>query len=356
MEISVRSYLTAGMAAVVGATAISLAPLQPAPALQASGLPASAVAEITLTGTSIPWDTILTVVKALSSGGSLQAGVTSLISAVGTEFAKEALPVVTAFAGDVVMYVGGALADLFTGPDAPQIDLAAILATATAAITAGNISGAVTALTSGLSVPLSQITKVLFTPEFQAFITGKVGTVLGALPEILRSAVQTVVGIDIKPIIDLLSGLITKILPAASTAPRALSAAAQAAPVVVSLTTITPAAAADVPAAPEAAPAAPAEAPAVKAEAAPAAEAVPVAQDATEAAPAAEVVEATPAVETPAVETVAPVESSLAVTAEAVDSAEAGPVVTRAAKPAPRGRDAAPKAAASRATAAAGRG
>lgn len=353
MEISVRSYLTAGMAAVVGATAISLAPLQPAPALQASGLPASAVAEITLTGTSIPWDTILTVVKALSSGGSLQAGVTSLISAVGTEFAKEALPVVTAFAGDVVKYVGGALADLFTGPDAPQIDLAAILATATAAITAGNISGAVTALTSGLSVPLSQITKVLFTPEFQAFITGKVGTVLGALPEILRSAVQTVVGIDIKPIIDLLEGLLTKILPAASAAPRALSAAAQAAPVVVSLTTIAPAAVADVPAlsaAPEAAPAAPAEAPATKAEAAPAAEAAPLAQDATEAASAAEVVDATPAVEA-----IAPVESSLAVTAEA-DSADAGPVVTRAAKPAPRGHDAAPKAAASRASAGAGRG
>lgn len=351
MEISVRSYLTAGMAAVVGATAISLAPLQPAPALRASGLPASAVAEITLTGTSIPWDTILTLVKALSSGGSLQAGVTSLISAVGTEFAKEALPVVTAFAGDVVTYVGGALADLFTGPGAPQIDLAAILATATAAITAGDFSGAVKALTSGLSEPLSQISQVLFTPEFQAFITGKVGTVLGALPEILRSAVQTVVGIDIKPIIDLLSGLLTKILPAASTvtAPRALAVAAQAAPVVVGLTAIKPAAAADVPAVSVAPEAAPAEAPAAKVEAESAPEAA--ADAAPAATPAAEVVDATPAAET-----VAPVASSPAVGLEAADSTDAAPVVTRLAKPGPRGHASAPKAAESRAAAGSGRG
>lgn len=354
MEISVRSYLTAGMAAVVGATAISLAPLQPAPALQASGLPASAVAEITLTGTSIPWETIVTLVKQLASGGSLQESVSSLISAVGTEFAKEALPVVTAFAGDVVKYVGGALADLLTGPDAPQIDLAAILATATAAITAGDFSGAVKALTTGLSAPLSEISKVLFTPEFQAFITGKVGTVLGALPEILRSAVQKVVGIDIKPLIDLLSGLITKILPAASavTVPRALSAAAQAAPAVVSLTTIKPAAAADVPAvsvAPEAeaAPATPAEAPAAKDEAAPEAPA------ATEATPA----DAAPVEDaTAVVETVVPVESSPTPDATATDATDSAPVVTRAAKPAPRGHASGPKAAESRAAAGSGRG
>ena len=364
MDISVRSYLTAGMAAVVGATAISLAPLQPAPALQAAGLPMSAVAEITLTGTSIPWDTIITLVKVLSSGGSLSGAVGSLISSVGAEVAKEFVPVVTAAAGDVVKYVGTALAALLSGPGLPQIDFAAILATATAAITAGDFPGAVEALTSGLSAPLTQISQVLFTPEFQAFITGQVGTVLGALPEILRSAVQKVVGIDIKPLIDLLSGLLTKILPAASTvtAPRALSAAAQSAPVVVGLTAIKPAAAADVPAASvapeaeaeaEAAPAAPADVPAAKA----AAESAPETQAAPGTNSAAEVVDATPAAEvaTPVVaaETVAPVAGSPATAPEAADAGPA--VVTRLAKPSPRGH-AAPKAAESHAAAGAGRG
>ena len=76
MEISIRSYLTAGMAAVVGATAIGLAPALPAPTLRAAELPVSTVAEIALTGTSIPWETIASVVQAISSGGSLQAGMT----------------------------------------------------------------------------------------------------------------------------------------------------------------------------------------------------------------------------------------------------------------------------------------
>jgi len=378
MQISVRSYLTAGMAAVVGATAISLAPLQPAPAPQAVALAAPAVAEIALTGTSIPWETIAAVVQALSSGGSLSSAVGSLLSSVGTEFVKEALPLVTALAGDLVKYVGTALADLLSGPGAPQIDFAAILATATAAINAGDVPAAVKALTSGLSAPLTQIGEVLFTPEFQAFVTGKIGSVLGALPEILRSAVQKVVGIDIKPLIDELSGLLFGILPAATTltASRALSAAAESATVVDNLTAIGPAPAADVPAAsvapdggaaPAAAPGdSPAKAPAVEAatEAAPAAEAAPdaaPAEAAPVAAPAAEVVDATLAAEVAApsvpTEAVAPAASSPAAAPEAADSADVGrAVVTRLSKPGPRAHASAPKAAESRAGAAAGRG
>lgn len=214
MEISVRSYLTAGTAAVVGAAAIGLSPALPAPDLRAAALPAPVVAEIALTGTTVPWEAIIAVVKALSTGGSLQGGITSLIGSIGTEFAKEALPVVSAFAGDVVKYLA---TTVLTGPG---IDLQAVLTTVAAAIASGNIGGVVKALTSGLSVSLSQITKLLFTPEFESFIVTKAGTVLGALPEILRSAVQKVVGIDIKPLVDLLAGLISKILPGFFPAPR----------------------------------------------------------------------------------------------------------------------------------------
>jgi len=363
------------MAAVVGATAISLSPVQPAPALRAAGLPVQAAAEIALTGTSIPWETIATVATAFANGGSLEAGVTVLLNLVGTEFVKEATPVVTAAAGDVVKYVGTALAELLSGPDAPQIDVAAIILAATTAINAGNLPGAVQALNSALSAPLTQISQVLLTPEFQAFVTGKIGGVLGALPEILRAAVQTVIGIDIKPVIDALSGVLGGLLPAASTltATPALSAAAEPSTVVGGWTAVRPVDVAEVPAvsvAPE--PAAPEEDSAAKA---PAGEAAPEAQAAPEAvpadaAPAVEVVEATPAAEVAEImpsavpaetvaavpaetvapvpaETVAPVPNSLAVAPEAAATADHGPAVgTRLAKPGPRGHAAESRAAA----------
>ena len=355
MDISVRSYLTAGMAAVVGATAIGLSPVPPAPALDAAGLPVQAVAEIALTGTSIPWETIATVVTALSNGGSLQAGVSALLDSVGAEFVAQAMPLVTAAAGDVVVYLGTALAELLSGPDAPQIDVAAIVEAATTAINAGNLSGAVQALSAGLSAPLTQISQVLFTPEFQTFVTGKIGGVLGALPEILRAAVQKVIGIDIKPVIDALSGLLGGILPAASTltATPALSAAAEPAAVVGGLTAVRPLDAGDVPAvsaAPElAAPQDDSATNAPAGEAAPEVKAAPEVQ--ADAAPAVEVVEAVPAAEiapsaVPA-ETVVPVPSSLAVAPEAAATADPGPaVVTRLAKPGPRGHAAESRAAA----------
>jgi hypothetical protein len=360
MEISVRSYLTAGTAAVVGAAAIGLSPAMPAPDLRA----AAVVAEIALTGTSVPWESVIAVVKALSTGGSLQGGITSLISSIGTEVAKEALPIVTAAAGDVVKYIGTALGGLISGGGV-QIDIQKVIEAATAAITAGNIGDAVKALTSGLSASVGQISKVLFTPEFQSFVIGKAGTVLGALPEILRSAVQKIVGLDIKPLIDMLSGLLSKIIPgvtlpaAVVAAPRALAAAA--APAAVASTLAVPAAAAaeTAPAAaPEAvaAPAAPAQDSSAKA---PVGESTPAAKSAPESAPPAEVSvpaveaapEATAVADVPAVEVpeaVAPTSPrSAPVQATAPAENAAAPAPTRLAKPASRGHDAAKSAASS---------
>ena len=353
MEISVRSYLTAGTAAVVGAAAIGLSPALPAPDLRAAALPAPVVAEIALTGTTVPWEAIIAVVKALSTGGSLQGGITSLIGSIGTEFAKEALPVVSAFAGDVVKYLA---TTVLTGPG---IDLQAVLTTVAAAIASGNIGGVVKALTSGLSVSLSQITKLLFTPEFESFIVTKAGTVLGALPEILRSAVQKVVGIDIKPLVDLLAGLISKILPgvlpgAAVTAPRALAAAAVSAPAVVSLAAPAAAAAVEAPAAPEAvaAPAAPASSDkAAATESAPAAQSAPESAPAAEAAPAVEVApEVTAVTEVPAVAASDPVTSvstSAAEASAAPEESAPAPARKRLTKSGARGGDAAKSAASS---------
>lgn len=286
MEISVRSYLTAGVAAVVGATAIGLAPTPSLPTIRAAELPATMATEIALTGTSIPWDTIVEVVKTLSGGGSLQGVVTSLIGEVGTEFVHQAMPLVTAVAGDVVKYLGAALADLFSGPNAPQIDFPAIVDAAVEAVKSGDFSTAVKTLTAGLSAPLTQIGQVLFTPDFQAFLMTKVGTVLGALPELLRSAVQTVVGIDLKPLIDALGGVLGGLFPAASTltAGPAAAALAVATPLAAASVSAPVVAEAPAPEAPEAPEAPAAEAPAAEAPVADAPEA------AAKAAPAAEVV------------------------------------------------------------------
>jgi hypothetical protein len=357
MEISVRSYLTAGTAAVVGAAAIGLSPAMPAPDLRAAALPAPVVAEIALTGTSVPWESVIAVVKALSTGGSLQGGITSLISSIGTEVAKEALPIVTAAAGDVVKYIGTALGGLISGGGV-QIDIQKVIEAATAAITAGNIGDAVKA-------SVGQISKVLFTPEFQSFVIGKAGTVLGALPEILRSAVQKIVGLDIKPLIDMLSGLLSKIIPgvtlpaAVVAAPRALAAAA--APAAVASTLAVPAAAAaeTAPAAAPEAVAAPAAAAQDSSAKAPVGESTPAAKSAPESAPPAEVsvpaVEAAPeatavadvpAVEVPeAVAPTSPRSAPVQATAPAENAAAHAP--TRLAKPASRGHDAAKSAASS---------
>lgn len=348
MEISVRSYLTAGVAAVVGATAIGLAPTPSLPTIRAAELPATMATEIALTGTSIPWDTIVEVVKTLSGGGSLQGVVTSLIGEVGTEFVHQAMPLVTAVAGDVVKYLGAALADLFSGPNAPQIDFPAIVDAAVEAVKSGDFSTAVKTLTAGLSAPLTQIGQVLFTPDFQAFLMTKVGTVLGALPELLRSAVQTVVGIDLKPLIDALGGVLGGLFPAASTltagpAAAALAVAAPLAAASVSAPVVAEAPAPEAPEAPAAeAPAAEgpvADAPEAAAKAAPAAEVVaPAAEPEAAAAPITTVEE----IEAPVV---AEVEASVVAEIEAPAAVEdAVAHVTTAAEETAAPADAAPAA------------
>lgn len=229
MQISVRSYLTAGMTAVVGASAIALTPALPSPALQSVQLPAPAIAEIALTGTSIPWEQIWTLLQTVGTGGSLSNIVNIVFGAVGTEFATQALPLVTATLTDVTTYLGAALNDVLHGSGALQIDLPGIFAGVGTALSHGDLPGALQTLTGGLSAPITHVVQTVFGPDFQAFLVNKAGTVLGALPELLRSAVQKVLGLDIKPVTDaiakILSGLVPSV-PSAASVPVALAAAA----------------------------------------------------------------------------------------------------------------------------------
>jgi hypothetical protein len=235
MEISVRSYLTAGMTAVVGAGAIAMAPASPSAALQSVALPAPAVAEIVLTGTSFPLEQIWTLLQS-AGGGGLQGIVNVVFGAVGTEFAAQALPLVTAALNDVATYLGAAVTDVF-GSGGLQVDFPAILSGVGTALGGGDFPGALQALTGGLTAPVTHLIKTVFGTDFQAFLTTKVGTVLGALPELLRSAVQKVLGLDIKPVTDAITNLLSGLLPTAGASVPAASvalAAAAEAPAIVS--------------------------------------------------------------------------------------------------------------------------
>ena len=72
--ISVRSYLTVGTAAVVGAGAIALTPALPGQPLSPAALPAPAIAEIALTGFSLPATDIIGVLQTLGGLGGTIGG------------------------------------------------------------------------------------------------------------------------------------------------------------------------------------------------------------------------------------------------------------------------------------------
>lgn len=242
--ISVRSYLTAGTAAVVGAGAIALTPVQPSPDLSPAALPAPAVAEIALTGVTLPLADIIGVLQTLGGLSGSLTGVLGgflpqqFIDDVVAEVVNQAAPLMTTAAGDVVGFLGTALSGLLVGPDsiparlgAAVGNIPAALATAVQALSAGDIAGAIQAVTTGLSAPLTEIGQTIAdaSQSFQNFLVSELNGVVGALPAILLSAIQTVFGNTIQASLDTitstLSGLFGGLLPAAS-APTGVGAAA----------------------------------------------------------------------------------------------------------------------------------
>ncbi len=240
MEISARSYLTAGMAAVVGASAIAMAPALPSTAIKTVGLPAPAVAEIALTGTSLPLEQIWTVVQTFATGGSLTDVVNGIFGAVGTEFVTQAMPLLTAVVTDAASYLGAALTDVISSGGF-QVDFPAILTGVGTALGTGDFPGALKAVNDGLSAPITHVVQTVFGSAFQAFLTDKVGTVLGALPELLRTAVQKVLGLDIKPAIDAITKAVSGLFPGPGAAvPVAPTAVEEPATIVGNMPAIRP--------------------------------------------------------------------------------------------------------------------
>ena len=242
--ISVRSYLTAGTAAVVGASAIALAPVMSAPALSPSAVPAPAVAEIALTGVTLPLSDVMGVLQTLGGlGGSLTGALGAFlpqqfINEVVAEVLNQTAPLITTAAGEVVGYVGTALTGLLVGPDsiparvgAAVGNIPAVLSAVVEALSNGDIATAIQVVTTGLAAPLTEVGQTLADAgrSFQDFLAGELTAVVGLLPGILLSAIEAVFGNTVEASLDTvndaLSGLFGGLLPAPG-APAGFGAAA----------------------------------------------------------------------------------------------------------------------------------
>lgn len=226
MEISVKSYLAAGTAAVVGAGAIALTPALPSNASHVAHLPAPMVAEVGLTGFGISIPDILGVLQ--NFGGGLLpnlGGVSPLvIPAIVVEFVKEASPVVLSTAGKVFTNTNTAVLGLVFGPNSIPTQFGSAIAgipaavmTAVGDLTKGNFAGALQAINSGLLAPAKAIGEVIYNTASGVidYASTEVGTLAKALPDILAAAIKAVTGVDASALITTiktaLTGLINKL-------------------------------------------------------------------------------------------------------------------------------------------------
>lgn len=233
MQISVRSYLTAGTAAVVGASAIVLAPALPGRALASVDLPMPAIVDVTLTGITLPFADILGVLQTFGFGGAVPGIIgllpADLINTFGTEFLNQALPLLVTASGDVVDFLGATITGLFIGPDSIPVrigtavgNLPAVVTTAVEALNAGDIPAALQTLVTGLTA-VTDIGQAFTeaTRMIQSFVTTTVNDLVGALPGLILSTVQTIIGNELQATFDAitiaLTGLFGGLLPAAAT-------------------------------------------------------------------------------------------------------------------------------------------
>jgi hypothetical protein len=246
MQITMRSYLTAGTVAVVGAGAIALTPVVVAAPL---AVPAPAFAEVSLTGLGLSLTDVVGLLQGFGIGGALPDILTSLpsllpndiVTAVVTEFVNQAGPLVLAAAGEVFDYLSAAVAGLISGPDSIPARfgdaLAAIPETVIAAFEAlgsGDLAIALQTITEGLAGPVSGIAAVLSeaAQAFEEFLTTEFNGLITTLPAVLFSAVQTVLGGNLQSLIDTvgdaLSDLLGGLTPGAgaATVPAAAAVAA----------------------------------------------------------------------------------------------------------------------------------
>ena len=255
-----RSYLTAGMVAVVGVGAIALAPVESGGALNPASVPAPIVAEVALTGLTLPFTNIVSLFQNLGIGSAIP-GITRLLpadlaNAIAAEFLNQATPLITAAAADVFAAFNATIAGLVAGPNSIPArfggSIAAIptvLVTAVQSVTTGDLPTALQTLSTGLIAPITSIGQAISdaSQSFQSFVTAQINSVTLALPGVLLAAVSTVIQDNVQSVLDAVQNVISTLTfglvpraAAASVAPAASVTAARvsATAAVPSVTTV----------------------------------------------------------------------------------------------------------------------
>ena len=263
MQISVRSHLTAGMVAVVGAGAIAMTPVVMSTNPVLSATPVTAVADVQLAAFS--FSDVLGILNTFGLGGALP-DITSLIpsnllTAAVTEFVSELTPVLTGAATESLAYVTSAVAGLIVGPDSVLAriigaagNIPAVLTTAVQSLSAGDVAAAIQTVVTGLIAPVTAIGQAIndAVVSFQTFVTTKLSTIAAALPNILINSIQAVVsgntGSVVTAVQAALNNWLSGLVPGASAvAPAAATLAVASAPVALAVAAPSAAAAIAVP-------------------------------------------------------------------------------------------------------------
>lgn len=245
MQIAVRSYLTAGAVAVVGAGSIALAP--PVPSINFAAMPAPVVADVTLTGVSLSLDQIVTVLGKLGLGDVITPIVnllpTNLVNNFVAEFSDQALALVKATVTGVLSDFSSVVTGLIVGPSSFVTTAVTALASLPSAVfaavkTLGN--GDLSATLQTLVAPLTDVGNLVIdaVKTFAGKVVGRLGDLVNAVPNLLVNVVQAVVTNDFNSVVDMVKKAIagiTKAIGAASVPAAAAVAPVAVAPVAAAL-------------------------------------------------------------------------------------------------------------------------
>ena len=248
MQISVRSKLTAGLAAatVVGATV--LAPVGSVGA-HAVAVPPPVVAEFTLTALTVSYSDLVGLLQTLGLGGVIPdiSGLlpADFVNAIATEFISQAIPLVTSAVSSLVGYVGTAISDLVIGPNSIPVrfgtalgGIPTVVLSAVQSLGTGDVPTALETLSTGLVAPITSIGQAIAEAgqNLQAYLTAQINGLVSALPVTFLAAVQSVIGNNVQSVLDSIRNAISSLTgglipPAASvSAAPGLAAARVAAP------------------------------------------------------------------------------------------------------------------------------
>ena len=248
MQISVRSKLTAGLAAatVVGATV--LAPVGSVGA-HAVAVPPPVVAEFTLTALTVSYSDLVGLLQTLGLGGVIPdiSGLlpADFVNAIATEFISQATPLVTSAVSSLLGYVSTAISDLVIGPNSIPVrfgtalgGIPTVVLSAVQSLGTGDVPTALETLSTGLVAPITSIGEAIAEAgqNLQAYLTAQINGLVSALPVTFLAAVQSVIGNNVQSVLDSIRNAISALTgglipPAASvSAAPGLAAARVAAP------------------------------------------------------------------------------------------------------------------------------